>query len=217
MGENLSNYYWQVLKLARIQKNLHYMCKFAVVGGLALVLIAIVQFKLPSLFNLGIVAAGYMLYRLTASTANLFEGPGFEPNNSPAGLTVRELDSWDELPQILSGLVAKREVEISPGEYEELQALIDREGLDDARTFIAAQLNESGRVTYSALTKVLIYSEGKRHHLEQQDAQVTAEEVKQRLSGIHEQSAAEVEPEPESSGSIDKNTRKIVLDDNPDA
>jgi hypothetical protein len=114
-------------------------------------------------------------------------------------------------------LVAKREVEISPGEYEELQALIDREGLDDARTFIAAQLNESGRVTYSALTKVLIYSEGKRHHLEQQDAQVTAEEVKQRLSGIHEQSAAEVEPEPESSGSIDKNTRKIVLDDNPDA
>lgn len=217
MGESLSNFYWQVLKLARLQKNLHSMCKIAVVGGLTFVLIAIVQFKLPSLFNLGIVATGYLIYRLTASTANLFEGPGFDPNNNPAGLTVRGMDSWDEVTQIPSGLVAKREVEISPGEYEELQALIDREGLEDARTFIAAQLNDSGRVTYSALTKVLIYSEGKRQHLEQQDARVTAEEVKQRLSGIREQSTVEVEPEPEISGSIDKNTRKIVLDDNPDA
>lgn len=64
-----------------------------------------------------------------------------------------------------------------------MQALIASEGMEDARTYIASQLNESGRVTYSDLTKVLIYSEGKRNYLERYEAQVTAEEVKQRLSG----------------------------------
>jgi len=184
MGSELSKFYFDIMVRARFHKLLHNISKVVIAWMVALILINIAELKSHDLWYFGFLCMGFLFHQLMRSSLYLFEGVGnklFFGVESIESLTVRNIESWSELSKVSKILVVKRGMEISSEEYEELEMLIGREGLADARRFIENQLKVSHKVTYFDLAKVLIYSEGKRKALEQEESGFRKEAGKIKL------------------------------------